>query len=150
MQQCLGCLGIVFGKSSRRNNRRKYLVKYNDDDDAERNSGLEFENLFADNDERMNYGSSYNFVTKEEKDLISQKQYDKIIEQQKLVDDQIRQQTYEEEEKIKYEEERFDEAHKEATRAAVAAVKLKEATISTLNNTGKKFIHNCILQICCY
>nr|CAB3222082.1 AP-1 complex-associated regulatory protein [Phallusia mammillata] len=121
MEQCFGCLGIIFG--NRRRQRLRHLVKYKDD--VSRNIGVEFENLMLD-EHKPNYGSDLPVITQEEREYIAKRDYNKIIEEQKKVDEQINKQLFEEEEQIRVEEESFLEAQREAERATSMTLSLKE------------------------
>lgn len=86
MERCIGCLGILFGNRGRRN-RFKYKVNY--DGEVSREPGIEFENLILEDVDQINYGTSCHFVSQQEKEMIAKKEYDKIIEEQKKIDEQI-------------------------------------------------------------
>ncbi|CAK8676047.1 unnamed protein product [Clavelina lepadiformis] len=128
MEQCLGCLGILFGTRNRRR-RLRHLIKYKDD--SERQLGVEFENLILDDSSKTNYGTDMQFITQEEKEYLSKRQYDKIIEQQRKIDEQIDKKLFEEEEQVRIEEDAYLEAEKEAERAASNTQKSTDANHSS-------------------
>lgn len=83
----MGCLGMAFG-SRRRRNRLRYRVNYGNKPGE--NRGVEFNNLILDDDDHpINYGTTHHFVSQEEKDIIAKREYDKILEQQRKIDQQI-------------------------------------------------------------
>nr|XP_039248481.1 AP-1 complex-associated regulatory protein-like [Styela clava] len=124
MEKCMGCLGLAFG-SRRRKNRLRYRVNYGNNPGG--SSGIEFDNLILnDDDQQMNYGTTCHFVSQEEKEIIAKREYDKILEQQRKIDEQISKQTFEEEERLRIEEERFREAQLEASKAVSAALKVQQ------------------------
>nr|XP_002126135.1 AP-1 complex-associated regulatory protein isoform X1 [Ciona intestinalis] len=134
MNQCLGCLGMLFG-SRQRKRRLKYLVKYKDDES--RHLGVEFENLVFDDDERPNYGTDSPSITREEREMLVKRQYDKILEEQRKIDEQIDKKMFEEEDLIRVEEEAYHEAQKEAARAASITLSLREQSADLASTVGQ-------------
>lgn len=128
----MGCLGLAFGSRNRKN-RLRYRVNYGNQRGG--SGAIEFDNLILDDeDNTMNYGTSHHFVSQEEKEIIAKREYDKILEQQRRIDEQISKQTFEEEERLRIEEERFREAQSEASRAVSAALKVQQYSRGSLKS----------------
>jgi len=132
MEKCFGsCFGVLFGR--RQTKRLKYLTKY-----RERNGyaegGVEFQDLM---DEEMNtnsYGSGGCFVTNDEVELVKRGEYNRLVEEQKKIDDQINKKLFEDEEALKREDESYQEAQIEAERAARVTMSLREKSIDLQQN----------------
>lgn len=125
------CLTRCFGRFDK---RRKYLnTRY----DVERETSIEFENLMDDEAPRNEMSK---LVTEREKQLIQSRQYNALIEEQKIVDTQIDLKLQREEEELRREEEAYYEAKQEAARIAeLQRAKEKQAKLKTTSNGPKSW-----------
>jgi len=132
MEYCFGrCFGVLFGR--RQNKRLKYLTKYRDGN-SYNDEGVEFQDLM---DEEMNtnsYGSGGCFVTNDEVELVKRGEYNRLVEEQQKIDQEINQKLFEEEEALRLEDESYQEAQIEAERAARVTMSLKEKSIDLQEN----------------
>ncbi|KAK3586118.1 hypothetical protein CHS0354_033241 [Potamilus streckersoni] len=107
---------------------RKYLsTKY----DVERESSIEFENLMDDNNVQDEMSK---LVSEREKQLLSSKQYQTLVQEQTQKDAELHAQLRLQEEELRREEEAYYEAKREATRIAKLH-KAKEENAKTHNAT---------------
>ncbi|CAH1794175.1 unnamed protein product [Owenia fusiformis] len=116
---CAKCLGKL--------DKRKYLrTRYN----VERTLSIEFENLM--DEEGGPQDENPRPVNERERLLLSERQYDTIVHEQLRIDAEIEQKLNEQEEAIRYEEEAYYEAKREASR--IAKIRRDEENKINANN----------------
>lgn len=123
------CISRCLGRFDK---RRKYLnTRY----DVEREASIEFENLM-DDDAAQNEMSK--LVTEREKQLISSRRYNTLVQEQKVIDAEVDLKLQREEEELRREEEAYYEAKQEAARIAeLRRAKDEQARLKTTSNGPK-------------
>ncbi|XP_050394400.1 AP-1 complex-associated regulatory protein isoform X1 [Patella vulgata] len=123
------CLSRCCGRFDK---RRKYLrTRY----DVERDYSVEFENLM---DEDTQSYDANRPLTDHEKAILSKRQYDIIVHEQKRIDAELDSKLAQQEEELKEEEEAFIEAKREAARIAKQQKAKEQAARKNATTHGAK------------
>ncbi|PIK33831.1 hypothetical protein BSL78_29349 [Apostichopus japonicus] len=120
------CLASLFGRPRRP--RSYFTGRYKD-----YNVAVEFDNLIEDENDD---GNEREVVSKSEKEHLINKQFSKLVEDQRRVDAEIDAELHQEEERTRLEEEAYIAANREAARIAKQAKRLEEQKRKKTTSNG--------------